>query len=1631
MKIRFLIAACFALLLGLPADSRAVLPPRQPALPNFDKRVEAIQQNAGAPAQQQPLALQNQSSALSTEALALQAKAEADLKSHVQGLKIERDPILGMPKFISATRGFLTGPEGKGGGLMPQAVDAIPATDPHRPIKAFLNAYAPIFGHNARALETARIKRDYVTEHNGLRTVIWEQMVNDIPVFEGLLAGHITKRGELVNIYSRFVPDPAQAAKLETPGRAELIRSPAISARQAIVKAAANLGTELEESSLGALGGPEGAESRQAFTAPLLRGEVRVKLVWLPMNRNSLRLAWRIELSSRARPELYSVVVDAQTGEPMLRRSLTSYLTDASYRVYTSDSPTPFSPGHSTPSSVQPPEVQRKLVKFSAISTNASPKGWINDGDNETRGNNVDAHTDRNDDDQPDLPRPRGTPNRVFDFPLDLKSQPTTYTNAAIVNLFYWNNFMHDKLYELGFTEAAGNFQYDNFDRGGQPNDAVQADAQDGGGFDNANFGTPPDGSQPRMQMYIFSGPDPNRDGDLDAEIICHEYTHGLSNRLVGGDVGISELQPSGMGEGWSDFYGLSLLSEPTDNIHGNYAAGGYATYKLDGLTQNYYFGIRRYPYTTDMTKNPLTLRDIDPSQADLHPGIPISPIFGGLSPADEVHNQGEVWCVTLWEARANLIDKLGFAEGNQTILQLVTDGMKLSPANPTFLEARDAIIQADEINSGGDNRSELWLAFAKRGMGFSASVPNSDTTIGVGEAFDVPDDVLIGVPDGQLEITITPRSGSVIFAGTSQPIFVRVTDGLAVTNATITATVSGGGTLVFKNDGVDPDKTPGNSVYSGSLIVPTNASSITITLVITAPGEDTSTNSVAYSVIPIPANDNFANAIKVPNAGAVYLSNNKLATIEPDEPKHGGLPKAGASLWWLYSPSIDTDLLIDTAGSAFDTVIAVYTGSSLKTLQSVISADNIGTRKQAFLTLHATKGIAYHIAVASANTNGTGTLNLRFAPGGQPDFNPPVVSVTSPPSGLVLATNRVVVTGTAFDPQPFASGIDKILIRVNTRLGAELSDQTETENGLLAQAVATAPDIILNTNWTRIVALREGLNIIQVTASDIAGNLSDPISMEVTYRPLDPLNDIFANAIPLTQNSGTNLVNTVRATKEFGEPQHANNDGGKSVWWSFRPTADGVLSLSTTNSNFDTLLAAYTGTRVNALTAIAANDDAFDGSGFSQVDLGVAANQTYYIAVDGFSGASGAAYLEYSFTSSSLFSLSVSSTPGGTVNLGTNLVGANTTMVLTATPDIGFDFIGWTGSTNSQENPLSVVVNSNLSLVAGFAPRDFSDDFESGGLTELPWTNSGDAPWRVEAATPRSGPGNGSATRQLPLSYVPNRPLTVTITATPAASVSSYSVSDQPPLGWIVTSIDNNGKFDLTARRVTWGPFFDHQQRTLTYRILPPGDATGVASFNGTAKLDGVSSAITGDLDTVLNAARSGQIADGQQSSLILAMTLPAGSASFDLRVSSERGWDFLEFYINDVLVQRWSGEVGWQAYEFEVPAGTTSLVWRYRKDTSISVGLDAAFIDNIQLPTAGPPVSGSQLRLTSGPSAEGAVRVQLRGQSGQEYVIQASSNLIQWESIGNGVAIDGVISFVDKEAGKHSLRYYRAVTR
>jgi ELWxxDGT repeat protein len=680
----------------------------------------------------------------------------AAIRKDIPGVQVEFDPISGAPALVQATGRFLNQPTALAPG---QKVDV------RGIVEGFINRYPILFGHPGEALKKARVTREDVTAHNGMTTLVWNQEVNGIPVFKTIFKANVTKRGEIVSLSSHFLGTL-------NPN----ITQPVVPATDAISRAAASLNDAIPAVSIRASSDAQGAEKRQNFTAPGI-SDTYAHLTFLPTSATDVRMGWDVTTFSIAANEMFRMVIDAETGEVLTRDSLTADISDAHYRVFTSESPTPFSPGHEKPSSLQPAQANRVLLTTPAMNTTASPSGWINDGNMETNGNNVDAHTDLDANNIADLPRPNGGASRVFDFPLDLTQEPSAYRPASITQLFYWTNFMHDRMYEMGFTESAGNFQLDNFGRGGLGNDAIQADAQDGSGTDNANFSTPADGGAGRMQMYLWASPTPDRDGSFEAEVVLHEIGHGVSNRLVGGGVGISALSTRGMGEGWSDFLGLALTAEASDNPHGNWARGGYSRYLSSGwLSENYYYGARRYSYSTDMLKNPLTLKDIDPTQIDLHTSVQRNPTYGSTQDATQVHYQGTVWCAMLWEIRANLIIKHGFAIGNDRAIRLVTDGMKLAPVNPNFIQSRDGIIQATLVSFPGD-LGEVWSAFAKRGAGQGATAPASSTTTGIVESYSVPDGLQINDRSGW---NIAGNKGGP-FAPTAKVLTLSNTSGTAI----------------------------------------------------------------------------------------------------------------------------------------------------------------------------------------------------------------------------------------------------------------------------------------------------------------------------------------------------------------------------------------------------------------------------------------------------------------------------------------------------------------------------------------------------------------------------------------------------------------------------------------------------------------------------------------------------------------------------------------------------------------------------------------------------------------------------------------------------------------------------------
>jgi|694.fasta_scaffold00860_6 hypothetical protein len=676
------------------------------------------------------------------------------LRARIPGLRIDEDGVLGTPNWVASTQALLTRPVA--GDFQAAAI-----------ARGFLAQHQDLFEIDAAELERARVSREYRTQHNGVHHFTWQQQIDGIDLFGCEVRAHVSRHGELINLSSTMLPRPSGDFQ---------VSERSLTAQEALVRAAVHLGIDLH-TGFTARQEPEGAAARQSWFSGDFRSDIEVtsEQVYFALTRDDIRSGWALTLPVKGLGHTYDVIVDASTGAILRRHNRLVFLMGGNepltVRAYTTDSPAPGSPGTPAPNGFQFPFVARSLITVTGAEVSAfSPNGWINDGVNETLGNNVDAHTDLDNNNLPDLPRPVGSPYRVFDFPQDNAQEPTTYRPAAVANFFYLANRYHDKLYQLGFDEAAGNFQTLNFTGQGAGNDAVQADCQDGGGTNNANFGTSgSDGSSARCQMYVWNGPTPDRDGSLDADIVYHELTHGTSIRLHGG---LSGTQPQGMGEGWSDFFGRALNATADEDVNATYQTGGYSVLSLGaGFADNYYFGIRRFPYSTDLNKAPQTFADLDPNQQSFPASVPRSTLIGNTATA--VHNVGETWCNSLLECRANMITALGFG-ANDTFLQLVVDGMKIAPGNPTFLQSRDAILQSDLVNNAGANLSYLWAGFAKRGMGNSASSPASSTTVGIVEAFDIPNLVLIQFPGG-FPAQLLPNQAaafamSATGLGTSQP---------------------------------------------------------------------------------------------------------------------------------------------------------------------------------------------------------------------------------------------------------------------------------------------------------------------------------------------------------------------------------------------------------------------------------------------------------------------------------------------------------------------------------------------------------------------------------------------------------------------------------------------------------------------------------------------------------------------------------------------------------------------------------------------------------------------------------------------------------------------------------------------
>ena len=724
-----------------------------------------------------------------------------------------------------------------------------------------------------------------VSKHNQLSHVYLQQTYDDIPVFNGILNLNIKADGSLLGLGNRFTPDLANKVNTTRP---QITPEAAVEAVRAYFRLDQQQVLELVK---------ETEAGEFIFDHQGLALEpIKVKLMYQPVGE-TVRLAWNVDFYETTAQHWWITRVDAVSGEvldyydqiihcefdaslhmnhdhdhdcaeeelasvPEVGPAFFSGDGGSAYRVY--------------PLFVESPNHGERDLLEDPFDLGASPFGW-HDTDGEegpeytiTRGNNVHAYHDIFSINQSSGDEPDGGDSLCFDFPVSFNPpQPYTQLAPATTNLFYWNNLCHDIWYHYGFDEESGNFQENNYGNGGTAGDYVQAEALDGSGTNNANFGTPPDGSRPRMQMFLWGGslpqiggavlevtapedvtgtynfvaanfgadftdglppfevvqaldtvglttdacqdivnaaelagkfalidrnecqfgakalaaeqagaigvivcnnepgapfsmgpglvgdevtipalmisqgdcqtlrmglpgltieiasgeiqvplPGPTgRDSDFDNGVIVHEYVHGISTRLTGGRANSGCLTNfEQAGEGWSDWFALVMTTTSADNAEEGRGIGTYSSGQAPTGG-----GIRPFPYSRDLSTNPHTFANIN--------GVSVP------------HGVGSIWCVTIWDLYWNLVDEYGFDDdiyfgtgGNNIAMQLVMDGLKIQPCNPTFTEARDAIIAADEANNDGANYCLIWETFARRGLGASAANGGS-------EAFDLPND--------------------------------------------------------------------------------------------------------------------------------------------------------------------------------------------------------------------------------------------------------------------------------------------------------------------------------------------------------------------------------------------------------------------------------------------------------------------------------------------------------------------------------------------------------------------------------------------------------------------------------------------------------------------------------------------------------------------------------------------------------------------------------------------------------------------------------------------------------------------------------------------------------------------------
>ena len=663
--------------------------------------------------------------------------------------------------------------------------------------RAFLEQNAGLFGLTASQVGDLELLYDVPVGRG--HAVMFRQVFDGLPAGQDGLVATAVVDGDVLYVSSTLAPDAEPSA---------VTRSP----EDAVVTAANDVGLDVTQGDIA------DAVTRDGVTILTVDGlsrPVYVELVAVPVPGGEVRSAHQVTIFD-GEADLLGVrsLVDATTGDVLVREDLVDYLEPSKWEVFPASPPLDYSATDTRETWCW--EAGEGCDRIVGNGTFAFPWDELAPAPGTTtettNGNNSFAVHKWLSNSGGAVGTEMATPRPGQDYVYDWTNQwfeercnpNTTFTSperndidAARANLFAMHNRMHDWSYHLGFTETTFNMQRDNFGLGGAGGDPEQGNAQAGGvvggppGFqsrDNANQGTGADGVPAVTNMYLWQ-PIPGGfyapcvDGDYDMTVIGHEYTHAISNRMVAGpNAGLSGDMAGAMGESWSDLNAMEILNEyGFVPIAGEnpYAIGPYVTGDPQAAIRNY-----------GMNVSPLNFSDVG------YDFVCNSATCARLS---QVHADGEIWSAVNFAIReafnarydgefpssddalqtscaegATPVDQ---CPGNRRWIQLVYDAwLLMASGGVSMLDARDAMLAADLTRFGGTNQDLLWNTFASRGFGDGA-VQNGTNDSDPVPSFTSPFADEAHVTFRPVDLDGNPIAGVQLFVGTYEARVTPVAD--------------------------------------------------------------------------------------------------------------------------------------------------------------------------------------------------------------------------------------------------------------------------------------------------------------------------------------------------------------------------------------------------------------------------------------------------------------------------------------------------------------------------------------------------------------------------------------------------------------------------------------------------------------------------------------------------------------------------------------------------------------------------------------------------------------------------------------------------------------------------------------